>query len=46
MAIADALMKGGANVCYGDLNPEVADVARGAADRTEGARLGVRVRGV
>ena len=37
MAIADALLKEGANLCYGDLNPDVADVARGAADRTEGA---------
>ena len=36
MAIADALLKEGANVCYGDLSPDVADVAKGAADRTAG----------
>ena len=39
-AIADALLKEGANVCYGDLSPDVADVAKAAADRINGNAVG------
>ncbi len=36
LAIADALLREGANVCYADMNPEVEQVADSAAQRANG----------